>query len=311
MSICPSLTLRQAIHNSSFSNWTDIGVTVGAWESGGWNDVYGVFEVTQEMLDAPAVTVVFSKLHESIDLIIDDVSISEVNPPGCDDLITNNGGEMDGGNPYYWKIYGHGSVDVRAGGMDSAWALHNFDRPSPTDGIRQIIDPECVHKGAVYEVIAWVKMIDTSGNPVDCVIEQTYGDSVNVVYDTKKCPWVNIGAQNPGGAPQHRAVAFAIETWKPDQWNLLKGHFKFFPNEVVADSIFLSITQVPLGVELLVDNVSVQIMKMPTSMPSVSFAPTITTAPSDVPSMSSESPSTAPSVLASNAPSQVTVADAA
>jgi len=311
LSICPSLTLRQAIHNSSFSNWTDIGVTVGAWESGGWNDVYGVFEVTQEMLDAPAVTVVFSKLHESIDLIIDDVSISEVNPPGCDDLITNNGGEMDGGNPYYWKIYGHGSVDVRAGGMDSAWALHNFDRPSPTDGIRQIIDPECVHKGAVYEVIAWVKMIDTSGNPVDCVIEQTYGDSVNVVYDTKKCPWVNIGAQNPGGAPQHRAVAFAIETWKPDQWNLLKGHFKFFPNEVVADSIFLSITQVPLGVELLVDNVSVQIMKMPTSMPSVSFAPTITTAPSDVPSMSSESPSTAPSVLASNAPSQVTVADAA
>jgi len=313
--ICPTLTLRQAIHNSTHSNYTDIGVTVGTWNSGDWNDMYGTFEVTQDMLDAPAVTIMWTKLDQAIDLIIDDVSIAEIADFGCDDLIYNGGGEIDGGQPYYWKMLGSGSIDVTDGtdgGYNSPKALYNHGRVTKYDGIRQLLEKECILPEAVYEVTAMVKMQKADGSPYPCVVSQTYGDGPGQDLATKRCPYISIGSQNPGGAPQHRAVASAYPDWDASGFNLLKGHFKFFSNEIAADTLFVSITQGPADAEFLVDDVSIKVMGMPTDMPSIvpSSAPTSSIKPSSSPTVSAAPtttsvPSSAPTVLSSVVPSGV------
>lgn len=303
-SICPTLTLRQALYNSTHSNYTDIGVTVGKWESGGWNDMYGTFEATQEILDAPAVTILWTKLAASLDLIIDDVSISEISDFGCNDLIINGGGEIDGGNPYYWKMLGAGSVDVTSDGYNSDWALHYFDRTSPYDGIRQLLDKDCIHPGAVYEVTAMVKMLDANGDAYPCDVSQTSGN--------ERCPWISIGSQNPGGAPQHRAVGSPYPGWDESGWNLIKGHFMFFSNELAADSLFVSVTQGPPNAQYYLDDISIKVMGMPSDMPSIepSSAPSVSIRPSSSPTISaaptgSSMPSSAPSALSSVQPTVV------
>ena len=298
LEICPTMTLRQTIHNSTHSEYSDFGVTVGQWDANDWNDIYGVLEVTQDMLDAPAITLMFTKLHESIDLIIDDVSVTAMTDHSCDDLIWNGGGEIDDGKPYYWKMYGTATVDVVEGGMGSDYALHVFERTNSYDGVRQLLDHECVHPGAVYEVTAWVKMLDSTGAGYECIVEQTFGDGGGVTYETKRCPLIAIGAQNPGGAPQHRAVGSAYGEWAPGEWNLLKGHFKFFANEINADSLFVSITQGPADAVYHIDNVSMTIFRMPTEMPSIAPSANPTASPKP-----STSPSASPKPSASSAPS--------
>jgi len=129
-------------------------------------------------------------------------------------------------------------------------------------------------------VLAWVKLLDQDGNGVACDPTKTSGD---------RCPVLSIGAQNPLGAPQHRTVGSASsDVWQKDKFNLLKGHFKFFTNELNADALFISITQADVGVNLVLDNVSMLIMKMDTDAPSISPSafPTVTALPSSNPTIS-------------------------
>ena len=280
LNACPTLGIRIAVFNATHSDYEDIGIVAGEWDTNGWNDMYGVFKVTQEILDAPAVTIIWTKLHESIDIVIDDVEIDEVTPPSCDDLIVNGGAEYDDYAPLYWRMFGVSSVDLAPNmGVDNSNALINSDRVSENDGIRQMINHDCVHPGAVYEVLAWVKLVDDNGAGVECDVSKTYGS---------RCPVLNIGAQNPMGSPQHRIVGSPVSTWKKDEFNLLKGHFKFFTNECYADALFLSVTKVDPSVTMLVDDVSMTIMKMPTTGPSIapSFVPTFSVQPSSDPTVS-------------------------
>jgi len=262
LEVCPTLALRIAQHNTTLSDFQDVSVVAGTWEgNGAWNEMYGEFVATEELLDAPALTIIWQKFDPSVDIIIDDISITEKEPRTCDDLIINPGGELEGGTPYYWKTYGTGAVDVAKEGHSSNHSLYNFGREISWDGIRQTLVPECIEPKALYEVSAWVKTVDQSGNGVGCVLTQTYGDFTGNTFDTKRCPTINIGAQNPGGAPQVRSVGSAVAGWDPDGWNLVKGYFQFFTNEMVADSIFVSISRSPPSYNVMVDDVSVRIFR--------------------------------------------------
>ena len=248
---CPVITVQTHAENRLNNAWLDVSTVVGKWESGGWNDLHGVFTATKEMIEAPKLIYYFQKVIHEVDLIVDDIQIKEVADLGCDDLITNGDGEMSE-NPLYWST--SSVLDISTPGFNSNQAIISSERSNPYAAVTQKLDNECVQLNVVYQVKAMLKTTGVNGDPFGCDIHQTY-----ISNNAVRCPVISIAAQNLGAAPQKRAIAAPHEEWVPDGWNSISGNFTFFANEIAAHALWIEFSLAGSDV-LLVDDVSINVI---------------------------------------------------
>lgn len=256
---CPVITLMTHGVTEANSTWLDVSQVVGIWETGEWNDIYGEFEVTKEMLEAPKLTYYFQKVIPGVDIIVDNVVIKEVEAFSCADLIKNGDSEMFE-KPLYWSARGSGEygtassmVQIKEPGYNSTKAVACSERSGPYAALTQVLDNDCVQAGVVYEVKAMMKTTDAFETGFACDISQTF-----ISNDVPRCPQILIAAQNPGAAPQKRAVGSPVSDWVASDWNLVTGYFTFYPNELAADALWIEIV-LAQSEYVMVDDVSIKI----------------------------------------------------
>jgi len=256
---CPVITLMTYAAVPSNNTWLDVSKVVGAWDSGLWNDIYGEFKVTKEMLDAPKLTFYFQKLIADVDMIVDNIVIKEVADFGCDDLIKNGNAELND-KPLYWAAKGAGNygtasslVEIKGPGHNSTNAIACSERSSPHSALIQTLNNDCVQQDVLYQVKSMLKTSDAFGGGYSCDVHQTYISDSN-----PRCPVILIAAQNSGGAPQKRAVGAAHSEWDGDGWNEVSGNFTFFPSEIAADALWIEFV-LAQAEYLLVDDVSLKV----------------------------------------------------
>ena len=84
---CPVLAIRARAGTKWYD--TDVG-KVYKWNSGEWNDVFGVFVVTDDMVKAETVEAWFTKFHQDTDIIIDNLSTQPETGYGYDQNNVHN-----------------------------------------------------------------------------------------------------------------------------------------------------------------------------------------------------------------------------
>lgn len=230
--ICPAMSIRAPIVNTTEYDKYEFGYVVGDWDKDAWNDMYGTFMMTEDILKRGAIILHFDKVVKEVDLIIDNLKIAPVDALGCDQLVPNGDAQMTG--PYYWFSYGQADIGLVTDGNNSTGAIEVANRKTHFDGARNKIDQSCLKEGSIYEVKGMIKMTDELGASMGCDVLKT-----NKYKPNTFCPTLSLSAQNTGGPPQSRDVAFAVAEWDSSGYNLVHGYFTFFSNEINAESLHL------------------------------------------------------------------------
>lgn len=196
-----------------------VGKVNVAWIPDDWNSIYGTFSVTETLLKADNVVLYFDGPSKEIDIIIQDVVIHSFSSM-CNDLSLN--GDFVDGTKNWGFIGPETGLKVVSG--SSGNALSTVNRVHWFHGISQSFDTRCLIQDDIldarFEVTAYVKLVDSSGNGVDC-------DPYNYFFSAKACPHIALRVLNPddGSVDNLRDIAFPAGPWKKDEFNLVTGSF--------------------------------------------------------------------------------------
>lgn len=163
--------------------------TYGNWlNTGDWSDRYRIFSPA---LPAGGYTAEFLDEHGDVSwprgvnityeydtcngggLQEGDVEFSppDVDPIQCNNLIINGDAEASSTDPYPWVYERNMGVEIAQGqGIGGSNAFADVKTESHDDGLTQHLDTRCfdLNQGRQYEVKAYVKLMNGSGQPVYC-----------------------------------------------------------------------------------------------------------------------------------------------
>mmetsp|Transcript_29790 Transcript_29790/g.44184 ORF Transcript_29790/g.44184 Transcript_29790/m.44184 type:complete len:1743 (-) Transcript_29790:270-5498(-) len=248
--VCPTLSIKSVIGNQTF--FDDVGSVTGDWTAGAWNNMNGLFTIKPYMADADRLTVFWRKFEPYVDIIVDDVILTTSASWDCDQLVKNSDAET--GDSRYWSSWLGGSVGVwPVGANNSSHALVGKNRLNSMAGIGQLLDENCVVGNTLFEVSAWVMVVNDDDTPFDCDPESVKSD--------KRCPVATITSQNPGGPPMFHHVASLTAPYISGEFNQMIGRFVFFPSEVNAETVSLIFERAPPGVKIVIDDVKVTLVR--------------------------------------------------
>jgi len=248
---CPVLAIRARAGTKWYD--TDVG-KVYKWNSGEWNDVFGVFVVTDDMVKAETVEAWFTKFHQDTDIIIDNLSIQPETGYGCDENNIHNY-DFRYLDSRSWEKYWSGSIDMwdfkNDEGKDKKAAAYSGFRQWH-EGIGQNIDPNCIDLESEYEVSVDVQIYDKDKTTVvNCDPE------VNYIRKVKRggCPWVVIADQKPRAFPKYTTVAAVNQTatWDNTTWNTITGTFKFDQYQVGSPRLWIQVANGRPGETIIVN----------------------------------------------------------
>lgn len=247
--ICPTLVVL--LKTGTDFKKIDLAKMVSPFKVGAFNTMYGELIVTQEMMDFDTMALEFERTEPDVNLYIDSVSV-EKGGDKCEKLVRNGDGDV--GDARAWSYYGssgevHVTQDAPVIGTHSIW---NRYRPDWNDGLQVHLDADCLELGAVYELSAKIHMKDVNGH-VDC--DRSLTDHTRTVGG-ERCPVANLAAVNDGGPRQKRIVAMANNDWVKEEFNVIKGQFSFFANELNAKELALFFNMAPPNVDLVLDEVT-------------------------------------------------------
>lgn len=222
---CPVLAIRARAGTKYYD--TDVG-KVYKWNSGEWNDIFGVFTVTDDMVKAETVEAWFTKFHEETDIIIDNLSIQPEAGFGCDANLIHN---------YDFKYYDTRSWEKYWSGTIDMWDYKDSegnDRKAGTysgfrqwhEGIGQNIDKTCIDLNSEYEVSVDVQIYEKDKTTVaSCDPAKNHNRKIN----RGGCPWITVADQKRKTFPKYTPVAMLDKDakWNTTGWNTLSGTFKF------------------------------------------------------------------------------------
>eukprot|EP00957_Ditylum_brightwellii_P181500 13825362-Ditylum_brightwellii.AAC.1 len=143
-----------------------VAYTSSPFNVNGWNYVVGAFHATNKMITADEkVSAFFDRVDPSVDIIINDVSITPL-PRDCNSLILNSDFEIGRGD--HWRVTDndHNKNDIVLG-YNSAYAIRSYDRDDASHGLLQVLDQRCMVVHDEYIVNAMFKL-EKEGVPVEC-----------------------------------------------------------------------------------------------------------------------------------------------
>lgn len=258
--VCPALTLR--LMKNGKPKHIDIAAMVPPYVNGAYNTLHGTFFVTQEMMDADSMNIYFSKAEAKVNMYIEHVFVDVIDRcEGAAPLIQNGDGEN--GDAKGWSQHGTrtGLTDVvqhdLSVGAHSIWSRY---RANWNDGVKVDVDAGCLEAGALYELRALVHLTH-QGKGVGCDYTLT-----DVRVAGERCPLASVGAYNEGGPLQQRSVASPTGPWVQEEFNVIKGSFSFFANELRAERLVLFFNTAPANVDMILDEVTLTKIRNATSL---------------------------------------------
>jgi hypothetical protein len=250
---CPKLSFRisKAGVNTTVE---DIGSLTGTWNSSGWNAINGAGTWSNAHKTADTLMLYVSKLEADVVIYLDQIIFGSSDNWTC----TGPGGivrnyNVEAGDARYWTTFGGSTVQTVVGGAkNTKTAVAASNRQVAKSGVGQFLDTTCVDLGQVYQVSAMVKLLNSTGGPIDCLPEATYGPNT--------CPLASIMSQSLGGVQTLHPVASVYNgTWLAGgQWNELRGYFTFFSTEKDAQTKMIVFERAGPGLTLVVDEVSIK-----------------------------------------------------
>ena len=249
---CPRANIKASVGGEIINVDLGVGKVNIAWVSDDWNNIYGTFTVTESLLKADNVVLYFDGPSNDIDIIIDDVVVGSYSSM-CNNL-SQNGDFSDGTKD--WAFIGpETGLQIVSG--SSGDALSTINRVHWFHGISQKFDTRCLLQDDIldarFEVNAYVKLLDSSGNAADC-------DTFNYFFNSNACPHVALRILNPddGSVDDLRDVAFPVGPWKKDEFNLVTGTFTVTADLIYAQKGLSYFFYKPWGGKnIVVDSVSI------------------------------------------------------
>lgn len=248
---CPRANIRTSIATQPTSYLNDVGKTLGPIVPGEWNDLFGSFRVTQEMVDADNVALYFEGPETGVDILLDDVSLVPV-AGSTSECIYN--GDFESGDTREWGCLGNGcGIRVTPAGTgygNTGYAMETTARTYGYWGMTQELDLQCIKPDTLYEVNAVVKLKDASGAPDSCNPAQYYQGLADY------CPVVKMRL---GEAAESEAVlGRTTGPYDSNGWNKVYGVFSLTSAQLNVPFITAYIGWVKPNTNIVVDNVSIK-----------------------------------------------------
>jgi hypothetical protein len=229
------------------------GSLIGPWQTGALNVLQGEFTVDAFMDSAELVMVYVTGVHDSVDILMDDLTIVKGTPWTCAQGLVRNAGGEDGSSRSWVPWLGGSIKGVNATALspakDGNFFLSSSGRTLSAAGIQQVLNPACFALEGVYSISAWVKLTN-GGTDLTC-------DPVSTVL-SNRCPLVEVLATNTGGPGALRAIGgFSGLQWTTG-WNEITGRFQFFDMELAASTLSLIVAEAPTNMTMYVDKIEIQ-----------------------------------------------------
>lgn len=222
-STCPTLAMRLDDVETR-----DMAKPVGPWDgTGGWNKVYGVFEVTADLLATQKLEMYVTKAVPGNNVVVDNVSVTPVDNDtygmrSCSQLIVNGDAEI--GDARFWFIKGSGdfgTIEIVSPGATGNHAFyHTGNRAKIWNGMRQEIDADCMAVGSSWKITFKMKLFDDTGAAAACDKSLQYGDNV--------CPMVFVQSFSNGEGTYNDPKPlrnYSAGAWIVGGWNDYEATF--------------------------------------------------------------------------------------
>jgi len=250
--VCPSLALRVDV-----GNVTDIfenGKVIGPWKSGDWNEIFGLFFATPDLMTADSIIAYFTKFVTNTMIVIDDFSVGREENYGCDLNMIHNG-NLEYGDYRSWDSFFDGQLEVSPVGFNgSAYALKYSQTSWWHEGVGQYLQRNCLDDSTEYEVSAQVRLFEEDGiTPYLC-------NNTEVEEETEpaRCPEIAVAHQYKGSFPTYNKVASLAGDWNVNDWNSFSGNFTLSSEQLNAFKLFLVVHHTKPGLVFLVDDLSMK-----------------------------------------------------
>jgi len=237
-----------------------LGYTTSTYNSNGWNQIYGVFKATADIINKGTLDIVVARVPTMADLTIDNVVLSPA-PSGAagktdctaSNLIFNSDAEI--GDARSWFIRGHSplsKIEMAYPGYTGDFCFkHSGQRNRPFMGMLQHLDTDCFTAGSSYMISAWFYYFVTDGEgnetPAMCQKEN--------VFLSDACPTFEIAGQN--GAPSLGRLANTAAAPIVGGWNKYEATFTATSDLIGTGKIWVTVHSVGPGANYFLDDVQI------------------------------------------------------
>jgi len=258
---CPTLLIQ--VNDPILSNIKIVsGTTVGPYMPNSWNKMYGIVDVTQDMMTWNKMYAYIGMNAKNIEIVVDDVSLTPANRntlgiTTCRQLIKNGSAEL--GDARFWYIKAanneHGSViitpDSGAPETGKYAFYHTGNRTKIYHGMWQEVSKSCMLHETTWMLSAYFKLFDSDDNPVDCDKSGPVGSS--------GCPIFLLQACNQRACTNKISKNLANENtlpWEMNEWNRYEHKITMDADLVSREKLFISVYGVLPGYRYMVDDIS-------------------------------------------------------
>jgi len=248
---CPVMALRLLNgDNGSLREIREIAQSVGPWPTDGtWSKMYGTFTMSSDIIYGQRnLQYYFLKAWSGVNIVVDNVSIREIDPPAdeCLNLVKNGDGET--GDARFWHIKGSGNVGQisMVSGAGSSYAFrHGGNRSQLFNGMMQPLDIQCMPVNSNWKVSLKMKLYDAAGNAVAC--DKNLGGYIDDSYEN--CPEVYIESRTLNGGTKITNLRneHPAEAWSATAWNEWESLFTMSRQHRILQETFIFVHKVKIG----------------------------------------------------------------
>mmetsp|Transcript_16092 Transcript_16092/g.46366 ORF Transcript_16092/g.46366 Transcript_16092/m.46366 type:complete len:1757 (-) Transcript_16092:207-5477(-) len=261
--VCPRVSFRmRQLQGNTIGDAVEVkyaypmAEAVAPFTSGSWNDLYGVFTVTETMAAADSIFMFIERAKPGVDIVVDDVLIQPT-VQGCSNAIYN--GDFELGDMRYWKTIGNSEIAISEPGHASAYALKTTRRDQFWSSMAHDINLDCLVEGEDYGIDGYIRLMDSNGAFVNCDSTLTWG--VNSAM-TNVCPSLDMRIVK-GNITEDRHIGQVTQPWNSDSdaapvWNQFNSIFKADATIVNADSVTIFFTRYEAKANIMIDDVSMK-----------------------------------------------------
>jgi len=280
--VCPTLSIRA--DKGGVRMVRDLGV-VTVYKKDEWNDIFGVFMVSEDMATADSAFAWFTKFHPMTDLIIDNFSIQLEAGVGCDQNILHNG-DLNYGDTRSWSVFFAGKLETfeyTDSDGEPNYAAAYINSKYLHEGAGQRMERLCLDHETEFIASADVKLFEADKiTPYLCDATLKKNPS-RAQMESKtvavRCPVIAIATQNPGTFPKFMEIGAIDGTWVMEDWNRLEGTFRLTIEQMESKKMWIEVHNTKPGLTIVIDNFTLKriITGAPTTSPTFMYEEEIVT----------------------------------
>jgi len=235
--------------------------TVGPYKPDTWNQMYGLVEITQEMMTWNTMYAYIGWAAGNIDIVVDNISITPANEytsgvTTCRQLIKNGDGEVE--DARFWYINGvtdYGTItmvpDKGPTGSGEYSFYHTGQRDKIQNGMWQELNKSCMPLNSQWKLSAFFKLYDIDDNPISC-------DKSQPVGGPKSCPIFRVKTYNGNGVNElsRNLKNQDLTPWDSSEWNYYSYKLNMDAALFEREKIFIFVYGVLPGYKYMVDDIA-------------------------------------------------------